>query len=164
MMEHSLTFFYVPVYICSSSKRNCGLLPHRHVAVLPQVLEQQQVRLEKCCSSRHLHRNPPQGICILHDRCGPIRYLNLDLICNKLVSLPGPGQRADAIRGALEDRRRPPPHQQRLRAWEHHRAPAAAPAHPRGIYFGQDFVISLSFACRSGHVTSARTIAPDPAR
>jgi len=67
IMEHSLTFFYVPVYICSSSKRNRGLLPRRHVAVLPQVLEQQQVRLEKRSSSRHLHRNPPQGrCCLLH--------------------------------------------------------------------------------------------------
>jgi hypothetical protein len=41
----------------------------------------------------------------------------------------------------MEDRRRPPPHQQRLRAWEHHRAPAAAPTHPRGISFLRDFMI-----------------------
>jgi hypothetical protein len=40
--------------------RNRGLLPPGHVAVLPQVLEQQQVRLERRRSSRHLHPKPPR--------------------------------------------------------------------------------------------------------
>ena len=75
-------------------------------------------------------------------------------------SLPGSGVRADGVQGRLEDRRRPPPHQQRLRPWEQHWARGAASPGPQGIviYHASFFYVigiqSRQFSSISVPVTS----------